>query len=159
MSSNKNIVFQGDGFLITFLIWEMRKWKLHRRVFLIELVRSMHVFTWKVNFKIWPQVRSDQGLVMTQISQYANIPMHRNIWRVKSFGTVSISMLSRHIGEKRFVTSFDLIWPQVTSPWPPIVSYTRIITDRVSGHDPERIGWFRLVYAEREAFSYFFTGL
>ena len=34
-----------------------------------------------------------------------------------------------------------------------------MITDGVSGHDPERIVWFRLVFAKQEAFSYFPIGL
>ena len=67
---------------------------------------------------------------------------------------VSISILLRLIGKKLIVTSFDF-----RPPWPPIVSCTRICTDGVSGNDPERIGWFRLVYAKRETFSYFPTGL
>ena len=50
------------------------------------------------------------------------------------------------------VASFDLL---VT----PIVSCTRIYTDGVSGHDPNRIGWFRSVYEKREAFSHFPIGL
>ena len=51
-------------------------------------------------------------------------------------------------------TYCDLIWPQVT-PWPPIVSCNRICTDEVRGHDAERIGWFRSVYAKLETFLFF----
>ena len=39
------------------------------------------------------------------------------------------------------------------------MSCSRIITDGASGHDPERIEWFRLVYVKREAFSCFPIGL
>ena len=62
-------------------------------------------------------------------------------------------MLSRVIGEKeRIVTSMTFLWTQINS-------CTQIITDGMSGHDPEWIGWLRLVYAETEAFSYFPLGL
>ena len=79
-------------------------------------------------------------------------------WRAESFGTICTS-LSPPIVIYWQKQDFDLIWPQVTSPWPPIISCVLIITDGVSVHDSERIGWFRLVYVKREAFSYFLIGL
>ena len=65
---------------------------------------------------------------------------------------VSIFILSRVRYWRK--TDCDLMWPQITFHWPPIISCTRIITYGVSGYDPERIVWFRLVYAKRGAFSY-----
>ena len=65
---------------------------------------------WKVDFKIWPQVSSGQGQVMTQ----ANMHIFRSgltsrvVWYHLR---VCISILSRLIGEKRIVTSFDLRRP------------------------------------------------
>ena len=35
----------------------------------------------------------------------------------------------------------------------PVICCIRIITNGVSSHDPERIGWFRLVHGKREAVS------
>ena len=79
--------------------------------------------------------------------------------RAKSFGTIFASLFSscRDLLAKK--TDCDVIWTQVTSSWPQIVGCTQICTDGVSGHDTERIGWFRSVYAKREAFSCFPIGL
>ena len=81
---------------------------------------SKHVFlTWKVNLKIWPQVRSGQGQVMTQISQYANLPKRIDeSSRLAPSACLYLHPVARLISENRIVTSFELIWSQVTSRTP-----------------------------------------
>ena len=59
-------------------------------------------------------------------------------------------------------TYCDFICPHlthVTSPWPLIVSSTRIITGGMSGCDLEINWWLRSVYLKRESFSYFPIGV
>ena len=75
--------------------------------------------------------------------------------RTKWFGTIcaSLSPSCCELFEKK--TDCDVMWPQLTFPWSPIISCTQIFTNGVNGHNAERIGWFRLVYAKWEALSYF----
>ena len=64
-----------------------------------------------VKFKIWPHVRSGQGHIMTQVCQYAYFcgQMARKVaWHHLC---VSVSIISRFTGEKRFVSSCDRRWP------------------------------------------------
>ena len=98
----------------------------------------------KFDFRL-DQVRSGQGQVMTQVGQYTNtsyskrLDVPRIVWHHLR---VSVSILSRLIAETRIVTSFDLIWPQVTSPWPPIVSCIRIITEAWVAMIQKELGGF-----------------
>ena len=109
---------------------------------------------WKVNLKIWHQVRSDQ--IMTQVGQNAYLPKRLD----EPSRLAQLARLYLHsVASYWRNTDCGLMWPQLTFPWPPIISCIRIIPDGVSGLDPERIGWFRLVYAKWEAFSYFPIGL
>ena len=87
---------------------------------------------------------------MTQVDQYVYLPKRLDeSSRLAAFARLySSSILSRVIGETRIVTSEHL-------PVTPNISCTRIIADGVSGHDPQIIKWFRLVYEKREAFSHF----
>ena len=90
----------------------------------------------------------EHGARESDISPRSHVHMFRTeltsqvVWHLLR---VSISILLRVIAEKRIVTSDDL---SVT----PIIGFTRIITNGVSGYDLEKIGWFRLAYAKREAF-------
>ena len=111
---------------------------------------------WKVNFKIRPQVRSRWDHDPTK-SICTSFKATR---RAKLFGTICASLSSscRDSLAKNWwwphLTSFDLRWPRRD---PPIVSCTRIITDGVSAHDPERIGLFQSVYAKRKALTALFS--
>ena len=100
--------------------------------------------------------RSGQRQVTTGVGQYAYLPRRLDEpSRLAPFARLYLHPVVIYWQKQ----DFDLIWPQVTSPWPPIISCVLIITDGVSVHDSERIGWFRLVYVKREAFSYFLIGL
>ena len=75
--------------------------------------------------------------------------------RAKSLGTICASLSPPY---RIFFLSKTGFWPHLTSDdflVTPIISCTCTITDGLSGHDPERIGWFRLICAKREAFSHF----
>ena len=111
---------------------------------------------WSVNFKVSPQVRSGQGQVMTQVGQYVYLPKRLNEpSRLAPFARLFLRPVASYWRNM----DCDVTWPQLTIPWPPIIGCTRIITIGVSGHNPERIGWFRSVCAKREAFSYFLIDL
>ena len=83
-------------------------------------------------------------------------------WRTKSLGSISASLspsccdLMAKNRLWRHVTSDDL---SVTPDHQLHPDQWSIITDGVSGHDSERIGWFRLVFAKLETFPYFPIGL
>ena len=113
---------------------------------LFDLERSISKF----------DLRSGQGQIMIQVRSICKSSEAAR--RVKSFGTICAPLSSscRDFLAKR------RLWPHLTSgdlPWHPIVSCTQIITDGVSGHAPERIGWLRSVYVKKEAFLYFSIGL
>ena len=80
---------------------------------------SKHVFlTWKVSFKVWPQVRSGQSPVMTQISQYTNLPkLIDESSRLAPFARLYLHPVATYWRK----TDCDLIWANLTSgdlPWP-----------------------------------------
>ena len=141
----KVIVFHGDVFLLnTLLISEI--WKWHNRVRLVEPVMNMHFLTLKGQFQ---NLTSGQGQIMTQVGQYAYRPKRFDEpSRLAPFARLNLHPVASYWRK----TDCGPMRPQMTFPWPPIISCTRIITDGVSGHDPERIGWFRLVYAKEKHF-------
>ena len=94
----------------------------------------------KVSFRIWPRVRARSGHDRSRSICIAS----KTAWRAESFGTICAS-LSPSCRKLLAKTGFWSHLISMTSPWPPIISCTWIITDGVSGHDPERIGWFRSV--------------
>ena len=84
---------------MTFLIWEIWKWKWHR-------VRPIK----PVPFKIWPQVRRRSGHGPSRSRRISP----EAAWRAKSFGTIyaSLSPSCRELlAEKRIATSCELKWP------------------------------------------------
>ena len=88
---------------------------------------------------------------MTQVGQYAYLTKGLDEpSRLTPFARLYLHPVSSY----RRKTDYDLV-TSVELPMTPIISCTRIITNGLSGHDPEIIGWFWLVYAKREAFSYF----
>ena len=108
---------------------------------------------WKFNFEIWPQATSGQGQVMTQEGRYGYLILTRQVWHQLC---ISTSILSRVISKELFVTSCDL---SLCLDDERRISCIRFITNGVSGHDIERIWWFRLVYSKWETFSYYPIGL
>ena len=160
-SSNEKLLFFKVIFFINNLFWygryENKKW--HHRVCLIRPVRNMHFLNLKGQFEnlTTGQVRSrsGQGQITTQVGQYAH-PLERldELSRVAWFACIYLHPVATLVknGLRRHLTSGDL-------PWLPIVSYTQICTDGLSGHDPEKIGWFRSVYGKGEGFSNFPIGL
>ena len=147
--------FRGDGFsLITFLISDTKMKITPSCTIAFASPSRFEKFAfwhWKINFKISPQVSSAQNQVMTKVGQYAYLPKQLDEpSRLASFACLYLHHVATY-WQKRIVTSFDLM----TSPRPPTVSCTRTITDWASGHDPERIRWFRLVYAKLEGLSHF----
>ena len=72
---------------------------------------------------------------MTLVGQYAYLPKQLDEpSRLVRFARLYLHPV-RVIGEKRIVTSDDL-------PVTPIIGCIRIITDGLSGHDPEKLGGF-----------------
>ena len=127
-----------------------RTWFLIDNVFYmrVETVRIVHFLTLKYQFRVLNsgQVRSGQGQVFTEVDQYAYIPKHLDeLSRLALFVHLYLHPVASYWRKK----DCGLMWPQMTFPWPPIISCTRIITGWVSGYDPERTGGFRLVYAKR----------
>ena len=87
-------------------------------------------------------------LYMTELGQYAyNLKRVDEPIRLAPFACLYLHFVACCWRKP----NFNPILPQVTFPWLVIISCTEIITDGVNGHDPEMIGWFRLVYAKREA--------
>ena len=90
---------------------DIRKWKWHHRVCLVEMVRKCTFWPSKDNFKIWPQVRSDQGQVMAQVGKYAYLPKRLDeLSRLAPFAR--LIFMSRVIGKKWIETSCDLLLTQ-----------------------------------------------
>ena len=115
----KIIIFRSDGFsLITFLIWEVWKWKLHHCGCLVKLVQNMHSLTLKGQFQNLSsgqvKVRSWPKLVNMNI--FRSRLKSQVIWHHLC---ICISILLWVIGEKWIVTSCDLRWPSCNS-WPSI---------------------------------------
>ena len=119
-------------------------------------------FTLRGQFEIWPPVMSGQVKVMSRSDHdpsrltFTSSEASR---RAKSFGTIcaSLSPFCRDLLAKNGL--WRHLASQVTYPWARIVSCTQICTDGMNDHDPERTGWFWLINAKREAFSYFSIGL
>ena len=63
--------FHGDGFSL-FYKTDMK----HHLFSSSRQFRKCIIWPWKVNFKIWSQVRPGQGQVMIQVGQYAYLPKH-----------------------------------------------------------------------------------
>ena len=156
-------VFHGDGFSsVTILIWEIRKSKWHYRVHCSpRQAGSKHVL-FKVERSIWKfDPRSGQVMVRST----SDHDLSRSVCtsfeaarQAKPLGTICASLSP----SCRDLLAKNGLWSHLTSgdlSVTPIVSCTQICTDGASGHDPERIGWFWLVYVKREAFSYFPLGL
>ena len=138
----KIIDFHGDVFsLIDLLMRYLKKATpcLPRRAGLkyepFDLETSISKFDLR-----WNQVRGRSWL-MTQIGQYAYLPKfpHKPN-RLAPFARLYLHSVASYWRK----TDCHLIWPQMTFPWPPIISCTPIITDGVSGqcHDPEKLGGF-----------------
>ena len=100
-------------------------------------------------------LRSAQDQVMTQVGQSAYLPKRLD---EPSLLALFARLCLHPVASYWRKTDCGHMWPQMTFPWPQITSCTRIITDGVIGLDPERLGWFRLVYARLETFSYFPIG-
>ena len=101
-------------------------------------------WTWKVNFKIWPQVKVIWWLKLTQTG---HIAYHQCAWvwqRLWAHSHVCISLQSKVISKKRLVTFGDLTWtfsgvaaphlhlgyhewPKRTRPWKHSADLMRIL--------------------------------
>ena len=163
----KKNVFHGDGLsLISFLVWKTEN---ENETILFASSNRFGTCTfwpWKVNFKICTRFRSvrsrpddpRRSVYWPSGSWSGQFGMHiprsgstsQVVWHCASLSPSCRDLLTKN----GLWPHFDRIWPPVTSPWSPIVSWTEIITAGVSGRDPEIIGWFRSVYAKREPFSY-----
>ena len=108
---------------------------------------------------IWEyDLESGQDQIGTQLGQHAHPPKRLDEPScLEPFALLCLHPVATY-WRNRIVTSFDLRWPPCVLQGSGSAE-TRICTDRVNGHDPERIGLFRSVYAKREIFPYFPTGL
>ena len=154
----KNYRFSVRWFLVDNCFWYERYENVNGTIVftLSSRFEARAFWPWKVNSKIWPQVRSDQGQIITQVGQNPCLPKRLDEpSRLAPFARPYLNSVASYWRK----TDCGLMWPQMTFSWTPIISCIRIITYGVSGLDPERIGPFRLVYAKWEAFSYFPIGL
>ena len=89
-------------------------------------------WSWKANFKIWPQVRSGQVRARPWPKYKFNIPKRLNeLNRLAPFARLYLHPVATYWRK----TDYDLIRPHLTSgdiPVTPIVSCARIITEKVS---------------------------
>ena len=157
-SSNEKLSFYEDSFSLIFLYG-----RYENDIDTIVFVSSSRFETctfwlWMVDFKIWPQVKSGQGHVMTQIGQYVYLPKRLDgPSRLSPFLHLYLHPVASYRRKKKM--DCDLMCPQITFLWSPTISCTRIVTYGEKGYDPERIECFLLVYAKRKTFTYFPVGL
>ena len=126
----KIIVFHvGRWFFIdNFLIWETQKQNDTIVYALSSRFKTSPFWPWRVNFKIWPQVRSTSGhdwsrSISFEAACECQYLQKRHIFLSGMTSQVlwhhlcvSISILSRVIDEKRIVTSFHFRWPSRDPP-------------------------------------------
>ena len=104
-------IFQNGFSTIKSLISKAEQRIWHHRVVSLRRVEPYIKWLWKVKVKVWPQVKSCQGHVMTEMGHIA----YHWIRLAKTNVLTPIQRLylfwSKVIGKWRLVTSGDLKWP------------------------------------------------